>query len=602
MPKSPDQIAGLTGWFRASAITGLADGNPVGTWPNDGSGVDATQGTAANKPTYKTNQLNGLPIVRFDGVDDFMKCTADHLGVQNSNCVIVVAKLDSTASSTADHSACSCSGFGASQHYVPRRNTATWVGQFVTGAWRETSYVPTLGQYYVFTWRYSTESDDSSPALNHRIRVNKVDALNVGNYGSTGTMSEFYIGSGPGINFFKGDIAEVVVYDEPPSLADLAEVEQWLMDRYFTTPRRGIVDKLEFRAADFGRRGLVDKIEFNVPSTERRGIVDKVEFRAPLDARRGVVDSIRFDAPIYNRAGIIDKIEFWSPLDARRGIVDNIEFRTDTAARRGIVDLIEFVIATAGRRGIVDKLEFWAPIYNRRGLVTQIYFVTPSPPIGTGGPAGDTPATPGGIDPTTGLEVMITFERLIELLNATAFEVPRGKQSWAHYGGGQFRPSISAGRMWEEEYAVYRTTDPLFRAFLAYLNDLAQNERIFMIDFPDYAGLGSIAGTPVVSGAGQVGYLLRTIGWTGTMKRGDIIQVGGLNHTLEIVKDVTAAGTTDIAINPGLREGMSPQAGALISYGAAVRYRAKIDEILGVPESDWAGISVGLKVRFREVP
>jgi hypothetical protein len=62
-------------YFRldASAITGLVDGDKVATWVDTGSAMkNATQSVEGAKPTYKTNILNGKPVVRFDGTDDTM--------------------------------------------------------------------------------------------------------------------------------------------------------------------------------------------------------------------------------------------------------------------------------------------------------------------------------------------------------------------------------------------------------------------------------------------------------------------------------------------------------------------------------------------------
>lgn len=69
----PDAITGLQLWLDANAIVGLVDGDPVSTWDDEsGNGNDATQGTAANQPVYKTNIVNGLPVVRFDNTNDGM--------------------------------------------------------------------------------------------------------------------------------------------------------------------------------------------------------------------------------------------------------------------------------------------------------------------------------------------------------------------------------------------------------------------------------------------------------------------------------------------------------------------------------------------------
>lgn len=58
----------VVAWFKADAITGLANGASVTTWADaSGNGTDATQTTANRKPMYVTGAINGLPVVRFTG-------------------------------------------------------------------------------------------------------------------------------------------------------------------------------------------------------------------------------------------------------------------------------------------------------------------------------------------------------------------------------------------------------------------------------------------------------------------------------------------------------------------------------------------------------
>jgi len=53
-------------WLDATAISGLSDNDLVATWTDKSeNGNNATQSTTANKPRYKTNQINGLPMVDF---------------------------------------------------------------------------------------------------------------------------------------------------------------------------------------------------------------------------------------------------------------------------------------------------------------------------------------------------------------------------------------------------------------------------------------------------------------------------------------------------------------------------------------------------------
>src|SRR5574339_686827 len=67
----PESIPDLLQWVSADVLEGVADSDPVVTWPDrTANGNDFTQGTAARWATYKTGILNGLPVVRFDGAND----------------------------------------------------------------------------------------------------------------------------------------------------------------------------------------------------------------------------------------------------------------------------------------------------------------------------------------------------------------------------------------------------------------------------------------------------------------------------------------------------------------------------------------------------
>lgn len=69
----PDQVSGLKLWLEADKIVGLSDGDPVASW-NDASAsnLDATQASSVSRPLWIDGAVNGLPSVRFDGVNDFL--------------------------------------------------------------------------------------------------------------------------------------------------------------------------------------------------------------------------------------------------------------------------------------------------------------------------------------------------------------------------------------------------------------------------------------------------------------------------------------------------------------------------------------------------
>lgn len=60
-------------WLKADEITGLINNDPVSTWSDkSGNAKDLTQGIAAYRPLYVTNQINNKPAVRFDGDNDYL--------------------------------------------------------------------------------------------------------------------------------------------------------------------------------------------------------------------------------------------------------------------------------------------------------------------------------------------------------------------------------------------------------------------------------------------------------------------------------------------------------------------------------------------------
>ena len=51
----------------------VADGTAISTWKDRTSNNNnASQATAANQPTYETNEVNGQPAIKFDGSNDLM--------------------------------------------------------------------------------------------------------------------------------------------------------------------------------------------------------------------------------------------------------------------------------------------------------------------------------------------------------------------------------------------------------------------------------------------------------------------------------------------------------------------------------------------------
>ena len=99
----PTDIDGCTLWLKADQITGLDDGDSVGTWKDQsGEGNDVSQGTANKKPTYKVDILNGKPVVRFDGTDDRLGLATMSISVPYTTIWVVRCTDDDADSIVAD--------------------------------------------------------------------------------------------------------------------------------------------------------------------------------------------------------------------------------------------------------------------------------------------------------------------------------------------------------------------------------------------------------------------------------------------------------------------------------------------------------------------
>ena len=88
----------LIAWYDAGTLA-LADTNAVPAWEDTtrlSTGV--AQGTGANQPLYKhngTDDINGLPVVEFDGTNDVLS-TAIPFNLGNAFTIFMVARSDTS--------------------------------------------------------------------------------------------------------------------------------------------------------------------------------------------------------------------------------------------------------------------------------------------------------------------------------------------------------------------------------------------------------------------------------------------------------------------------------------------------------------------------
>lgn len=234
---------GLVLWLKADAITGLADTDPVASWvDSSGNNNTATQGTAGARPVFRTGMVNGLPVVRFDGVDDFLESpysASDNPDTTNQS-IFAVFRPTTTATSQIMiwQGEATANGFGT--EFEMHTNIGdgllapNFVGAIVGGQNAE------QGSAIPFT---DTVNFHVLTAIFTGLRsVPRISAFLDGGSGITTVSSggpEIINWTGntrlgrPGAatRFFSGDFAEVLIYNIDKS-AQRAQIEAYLKGKY----------------------------------------------------------------------------------------------------------------------------------------------------------------------------------------------------------------------------------------------------------------------------------------------------------------------------------------------------------------------------------
>ncbi len=215
---------GLSLWLRADTGVSL-NGTAVGGWEDEsGKGNHALQVTAGKRPVFVEGELNGRPVLRFDGADDSLSVpeTGD-LKPSNMTVFVVGRHTDGgTAYRTYVRA-----GSALSQGYaLMKRNAASTAG-FNINTHTSTYAAGTLpaNTYGIMAGRYDGSKLDFF--INGVLGGTYATSAAVG-YGT----SPVYIGSTGTANYLQGDIAEVMVFNRALSDIERKEVETYLHARY----------------------------------------------------------------------------------------------------------------------------------------------------------------------------------------------------------------------------------------------------------------------------------------------------------------------------------------------------------------------------------
>jgi hypothetical protein len=241
---TPTDVTGLRLWLKADAITGVSDGATLATWPDSsGNSNSAGMGTEGFKPTYQTNEVNGLPCVRFDGTDDRMDIVnADMLAATNNAAGFTAfAYVNLSTSSFASRDIYSISnGVDGTAVRIKFGQRAVTNGEWsMSGRRLDADTAQNLvGNQTQTGWQLITVVSDwaNSDAVIYRGMSTEASTtawLTSGNTSATNVLA-CHLGSAPsaGSEFWLGDIAELAVYDNAVASGDRTALWDYFQAKY----------------------------------------------------------------------------------------------------------------------------------------------------------------------------------------------------------------------------------------------------------------------------------------------------------------------------------------------------------------------------------
>lgn len=214
---APSQIPGLKLWFNAGALS-LNNNDPVSSWTDlSGQGNHATQATGTKQPTYKTNVLNGRPVVRFDGVDDYLQTAAFSAPLSQPSTMFVVCSFSGLSDTATD-------GLTAGARHLLVQSGATTVG-ISAGTYLSYTDASPSG---VSIWSALYNGTTSELYRNGASKA-------AGNAG-TNQLAGLTIGADhrapAAADYIQGDMPEIILYNRALSASERRTVEQYLGRRY----------------------------------------------------------------------------------------------------------------------------------------------------------------------------------------------------------------------------------------------------------------------------------------------------------------------------------------------------------------------------------
>ncbi len=217
----PTSLSSLRCWYAADHLS-YTGGSPIPSWNDLGPyQFQMQQGVAAQQPVFLENRIEGRPTVRFDGVNDIL--------------------VSSSSSNTISFDLFSVTGLGlapgpfyngntGANGYGFYRSDTAYYGMLFGGAAQVKFGKVTSRDYQI--WECSRQPGQAE------MFVNGLKSGSTSGASANTPAGNAYLGGVSSSNFFKGEVAEVLLFNQKLSLDDKTLVYKYLHDKYAPPPVR----------------------------------------------------------------------------------------------------------------------------------------------------------------------------------------------------------------------------------------------------------------------------------------------------------------------------------------------------------------------------
>lgn len=211
----PTQLDNLAIWLEADSGTSTTmDGVAVSQWDDQSGNLrNAIQATASKQPLYKSGIINGKPVLRFDGSSDSLQ-VAFGATLAQPNTIFIVAAI--TSAGAQDNLIDGLSGSERNSLFIDSGNYTMYAGSlFSLSAIDANTHILRM----VFDGASSSFSIDGGSASSGNAGTQSISGINICCENS-------------GLRNIGADIAEIIIYDDLLTPAEIAQVQSYLSVKY----------------------------------------------------------------------------------------------------------------------------------------------------------------------------------------------------------------------------------------------------------------------------------------------------------------------------------------------------------------------------------